>query len=372
MGIGRTEGRDAALQAAGAASCLGALAGRTCAWGGPMDVARTESRPAVTTITRAISRTGGRPATDARSIQIVATPSSGHGGGVNTARRLHDALRTRGHGVALEVFSDLTSLRRWAKSARTKFSLLISVGGDGTQSTAAMAAVRRSIPFLSVPSGFGNLFARAFGHVPDVDRVVDLLEHGTLVDADVGVRNGQLFLDQESFGVLSQIQASVEARLTRPSARWRRWLAYHRGAVRYLRDTPLTTLRVAVDGRIVADDAVLVTVANVETYGAWLPLTPAASPVDGLFDVFVMRGTTKLEVLAKLLGRHLRLTAAEQGTLLCRARRVSVAASRSTRDELEVMPGLLPVVVSMEMARRLDREVLPATRPLGIDHARVA
>jgi diacylglycerol kinase family enzyme len=326
----------------------------------------------MTTMTRAMSRTDSGPATGARSIQIVATLSSGHGGGARTVRRLHDALRARGHGVALEVFSDLTSLRRWATSEGTRSSLLISVGGDGTQSTAAIAAVRRSIPFLSVPSGFGNLFARAFGHVPDVDRVVDLLDHGTLVDADVGVRNGQLFLDQESFGVLSQIQASVEARLTRPSARWRRWLAYYRGAVRYLRDTPLTMLRVAVDGRIVADDAVLVTVANVETYGPWLTLTPAASPVDGLFDVFVMRGATKLEALAKLLRRHLRLPAAEQGSLFCRGRRVSVAASRSTRDELEVIPGLLPVVVSMEMATRLDRQVPPAARPLEIGHPRVA
>ena len=142
-------------------------------------------------------------------------------------------------------------------------------------------------------------------------------------------------------------------------------MAYYRGAVRYLRDTPLTRLRVAVDGRIVADDAALVTVANVETYGAWLTLTPGASPVDGLFDVFVMRGATKLEVLAKLLRRHLRLPAAEQGSLLCRGRHVSVVTSGSTRDELEVMPGLLPVVVSMEMATRLARESLPATRPLG-------
>jgi diacylglycerol kinase (ATP) len=326
----------------------------------------------MTTTTQAVARAGGGPATGARSIQIVVTPSSGHGAAMNTARRLHDALRARAHRVALDVFSDLVSLRRWAKSDGTKYSLLISVGGDGTQSTAAMAAVRRSIPFLSVPTGFGNLFARAFGHVPDVDRVVDLLDHGTVVNADVGLRNGQLFLDQESFGVLSRIQTSVEARLTRPSARWRRWLAYYRGAVRYLRDTPLTTLRVAVDGRIVAHDAVLATVANVETYGAWLTLTPAASPIDGLFDVFVMGGATKREILAKLLRRHLRLPAAEPGTLLCRARRVSVAGSRSTRDELEVLPGLLPVLVSMETATRLHRNVLPAGRPLGISRGRVA
>ena len=41
---------------------------------------------------------------------------------------------------------------------------------------------------------------------------------------------------------------------------------------------------------VVADDAVLVTVANVETYRDFLPLTPSASPIDGRFDVFVVPG----------------------------------------------------------------------------------
>jgi diacylglycerol kinase family enzyme len=319
-----------------------------------------------------LSRIRGRAAAGARSIEIVATSGSGTGGAVNAAHRLRDALRTRGHRVTLEVFSDLISLRRWATTGGTRCSLVISIGGDGTQSTAAMAAVRRSIPFLPVPAGFGNLFARAFGHVPDVSRAVDLLEHGELVAADVGLRNGRLFLDQESFGVLPQIQASVEARLTRPLARWRRWVAYYEGAVRYLRKAPLPVLQVTVDGQAVTHDAAVVTVANVETYGPWLRLTPAASPVDGFFDVFVMRSATKRELLAKLLRCHLRWPATEPGTLLLRGRRVSVAAPQARRDALELVPGLLQVVVSPAMARKLERAVQSADGMSVIDRGRVA
>lgn len=308
-----------------------------------------------------MSRVRGKLA-GARTIQIVATPGSGNGGAAHVACRLRDALRARGHAAALEVFADLGDLRRWTASGGTPCSLLIAVGGDGTQSTAARAAVRRSIPFLSVPSGFGNLFARAFGHVADVDRVVDLVEDGGIVEADVGLRNGQLFLDQESFGLLAEIQARVEARLTRPRARWRRWVAYYQGALRYLRDTPMRALRVAVDGRVVTHDAVVVTVANVETYGPWLRVTPAASPVDGLLDVFVMQGATKRALLARLLRRHLRLPATEHGTVLCRGRHVAVSAPQRPRDDLEVLPGVLPVVVSTEAARRLEGDRLSADR----------
>jgi diacylglycerol kinase family enzyme len=163
-----------------------------------------------------------------------------------------------------------------------------------------------------------------------VDRVIELLSHGQVVHADVGFRNGAPFLCNEAFGLVSDLQERVEASLT-PRARWRRWLAYYRAALSHLRAAPLPALEVAVDGEVVADDAVIVTVANVPTYGPWLPLTPAASPVDGLFDAFVMKRATKPQILANLLKRHLRLPGVERGTLLCRGRRVSVARSRSAR-----------------------------------------
>jgi diacylglycerol kinase (ATP) len=289
-----------------------------------------------------------------------------------TAVRLREALRARGHDVQLEVFSGLESLRRWAATDATRFSFLICVGGDATQSTAAMAAVRRSVPFLPVPAGFGNLFARAFGHPNRVDRVVELVERGALVHADVGIQSGALFLCHASFGLLSQVQDRVEAS-TYPRARWRRWVAYYRAALRHLRDTPLAALQVAVDGRVVTHDAVVVTVANVETYGGWLRLTPAASPVDGLFDVFVMQGTTKREILARLLKRHLRLPGVEQGTRLYRGRRVSVAAAaRSAREELQLIPGVLPVVVTPETATALERDRGPTDDLASIGRRQLA
>jgi diacylglycerol kinase (ATP) len=271
-----------------------------------------------------------------------------------TAVQLREALRARGREVTLELFSGLEQLSRWAATGATRSSLLICVGGDGTQSGAAMAAVQRSVPFLPVPVGFGNLFGRAFGHPTRVDRVVELVERGALVYSDVGIHRDELFLCHASFGLLSEVQDRVE-RSAYPRARWRRWIAYYGAGVRHLRDSPLTRLEVVVDGRIVTDDAVVVTVANVATYGGWLRLTPAASPVDGLFDIFVMHGATKHEVLARLLRRQLRLPGVDQDSQLYRGRRVSVAASRSAPAKLQLIPGVLPVVVAPETARALAR-----------------
>ena len=309
------------------------------------------------TTTRALRPGQFRRSSRTRPVQIIATPGSGNGAALAVAADLREMLRAGGHDVRLDVFPRLKRLNRWAATSPARFSLLISVGGDATQSAAAMAAARRSVPLLPVPVGFGNLFARAFRLPNRVEQVRQLLERGELVHADVGLQNGEPFLCHASFGLLSDIQARVESGHY-PRARWRRWVEYYRTAVRHLRDTPLPALRVTVDGRIVTEDGVVVSVANVETYGAWLRLTPAASPIDGIFDVFVMEGATKREVLAALLRRHLRLPGTQSGAVY-RGRRVIVTAAGSAPDDLELVPGILPVLVSPETRRVLMPALVP-------------
>jgi diacylglycerol kinase (ATP) len=292
-----------------------------------------------------------------RPIQIVVTPSSGNGGAIATALRLRDALAARGRRTRLEVFSDLDSLRRWATTDGHAFSALVCVGGDGTQSTSALAALRHSVPFLPVSSGFGNLFAHAFNHPSSVEGALDLLARGRVIQSDVGMLNGEPFLCQQSYGLIADVQDAVEGTAAAPRARWLRWLAYYRAALHRLREAPPARLRVVVDGRVISVDAALVIVANVKTYGAWLPLIPDASPVDGLFDVFVMRGMSYRQVFARLLRRHLRLPGVRDEALLCRGERVSVSGLRSKPDHLKVLGRGLPVVVSLETAAALQRGI---------------
>lgn len=123
---------------------------------------------------------------------------------------------------------------------------------------------------------------------------------------------------------------------------------------------------------MVAVDAALVIVANVRSYGAWLPLAPDASPVDGLFDVFVMKEATRRQVLAKLLRCHLRLPGVASGTLLCRGQRVGVSGLHATRDLLEVRRDRLPVVVSPETAATLARDLAQRQGHVSLAPGRVA
>ena len=128
-----------------------------------------------------MSRSRAGPATPAETprgrsaIQIVVTPGSGAGRALRTARRLATLLRRRGRESSLRTFGNLAALRRWAETCEPDFSHLVCVGGDATMSAAAHAAIRLDLPFVAVPQGFGNVFARTFHYPNRPEAVASLL-----------------------------------------------------------------------------------------------------------------------------------------------------------------------------------------------------
>ncbi|HET8579187.1 MAG TPA: diacylglycerol kinase family protein [Methylomirabilota bacterium] len=278
-------------------------------------------------------------------IQLVASLGAGSGRALTSAEQIEQALRSRGWSTRLQAFDDLGRLARWSATCRKSFSHLVCVGGDATMSAAAVAAIRHGAPMLPVPSGFGNLFARTFGHSDDPEAVADLLETGEVIGIDAGTLNGEIFLSLESFGMLNDIQAAVEENGGQPKSKPLRLLSYFGTAGRFLLRARLWSFRVEVDGALVARSAVLVTVANVRAYGAVLPLTPDASPVDGLLDVFVIPRTTPFGLWSRLLRLLLRLPPRSEEVLLRRGRRISVSARGRPREDIRVLPGALPLLV---------------------------
>src|SRR6185436_15683990 len=125
-------------------------------------------------------------------------------------------------------------------------------------------------------------------------------------------------------------------------------------AVRAVWTTPLVPITVDVDGVRVADEAVLVTVANVETYRDFLPLTPAASPIDGRLDVFVIPRTSKLGLAWRLGRLKLRLPGRWRGVSLYRGRTV-VVGTDAGRETLRVIRRALPLLLPPGAIAALER-----------------
>ena len=267
--------------------------------------------------------------------------------------------------VTVRAYHNLAALERWAKTCKADFTHLVGVGGDATQSAVALAAMRLSVPFIPVPNGFGNMFARAFGHAHRVESVVNLLEAGELRRVDVGLANDdELFLSHRSYGPLQQIQEAAEQGRRQPTSRLARHFAYYAKAKRFLIDARPLSIRVEVDGNLVADGANLVTVANVETYGGFLSLTPTASPIDGLFDIFIVRRTSRLGLNVRLLLLLLKAPGRWKGVVLCRGRRVVVTVNERRREELRTVRRALPLLVPRGSIESLTRRTREADAPI--------
>jgi len=287
-------------------------------------------------------------------VGIVVTPGSGEGRARGAAQRLARRLRRRGSLVTIQAFDDLPALTEWASTAGPAFSVIFCIGGDATQSAAALLARRHRIPFVPIPSGFGNLFASVFGHPSSPRRAARLLADGVIRMVDVGVAGDEIFLSHKSYGFIDQVQERVEEGRRQPRDRARRLLAYYAIAMRAVWTTPLASLAVEVDGVPVAEEAVLVTVANVETYRDFLPLTPAASPIDGRLDVFVIPRTSKLGLAWRLCRLKLRLPGRWKGVGLHRGQTVVVGRG-ADRETLRVARRALPLLLPPGAVAALER-----------------
>jgi diacylglycerol kinase (ATP) len=296
-------------------------------------------------------------------VQIILTPGSGDGRARSTTRRLQRALARRGFEVRVKTFTDLDSLVEWSASCEPDFTHLVGVGGDATLSAAAATSVRLSVPFVAVPCGFGNMFAQAFGFNDQTRRVLELFERGQVRRVDVGMmEDRRLFLSHKSFGLLNEIQESVERGRTQPKSRFWRRLAYFAEARRFLYSAPLPSICVEVDGAVLAEDAALVTVANVETYRSYLSLTPGASPIDGLFDIFAISGRSRLRLWIRVFALILGGSHRADGVAMGRGRRVRVTVGGQPPEELTVGRRALPLLVLPEsvaelQARQAEAEV---------------
>jgi len=278
-------------------------------------------------------------------IQIVVTPGSGAGRALAIARRLQEAFCDNGYRVGLGAFTELDRLSRWARSRRRgEFSCLVCVGGDTTQSVAAGAALKVNVPLVSVPSGFGNMFAGALGLDTAPEAVVDLLEHGQVRRVDVGQAEGDLFLSHRTYGPLQQIEEAIEHQRNRLRPRWRRYLAYWLTGIDYLVWKDLPSIWVEVDGVLVSGDAAMVTIANVETFRGFLSLTPQAVPTDGLLDVFAMPRMTKRRMWSTLLRLWLAPRERTEGIMRRRGHAVRVAVNGGPADAVRILPGALQVL----------------------------
>ena len=164
---------------------------------------------------------------------LIVNPRSGSGS--PSADELAEEARRRGVQVhLLRPGDDLEAIAREADA-------LGMAGGDGSLAPVAAVAIERDIPFVCVPFGTRNHFARDLGL--DRDDPVAALDAfgGTERRVDVGRVNGRVFLNNVSLGMYALLVHEREEHRRR-----RETLARARAVLIALRH--LSTRGLSVDG----------------------------------------------------------------------------------------------------------------------------
>ncbi len=143
-----------------------------------------------------------RRAAPASAGVLLLNPLSGHG--VATASRLGERARALGIRPIELHFDDLRELAEQAVADGA--DVLGMAGGDGSQAVVADVARRHDLPFVCVPAGTRNHFARDLGL--DRDEPADALAaFGEAVErrVDLGVAGGRVFVNNVSLGAYAAL-----------------------------------------------------------------------------------------------------------------------------------------------------------------------
>jgi diacylglycerol kinase family enzyme len=195
-----------------------------------------------------------------------------------TAGDLVDAARR--HGIVTHVLREGDDPAELARRAAAE--PLGVAGGDGSLAPVAAVAIERDVPFVCIPFGTRNHFARDVGL--DRDDPIGALDAfaGRERRVDVGRVNGRVFLNNISLGAYAKLVHRREHHRRRREAwaRVRGWLTLltHRGP-----------LAVTIDG--VPELAQLVLVGN-NVYILDLPSVGARDRLDeGILALYVVDAT---------------------------------------------------------------------------------
>lgn len=228
------------------------------------------------------------------------------------------------------------------RSIRDAAPLIGIGGGDGTMRTAAAKLADSVCTLLPVPLGTGNSWARELGIPVSLPEMAQALAKGEERNIDVGVVNGEAFINVATVGVTSLIvknmDDSAKGRLGR--------LAYFPAVVKSILQVRPFRLRVETEESCFEGEALLFVAAAGRTHAGPFQVTKHAENDDGMLSLYALHGDDWRGLLrfgyAMLRGRHTTLeevwcTETARASVTSRPRRRSIVdGDRGPRTPLSL------------------------------------
>ena len=236
------------------------------------------------------------------------------------------AARARGVRIRPRVTFELGDAATFAREeAAGGAAAVVAVGGDGTINEVLNGLSGSEVPMGIVPLGTANDFARQAAIPDDPEHALDLILRGRPMRLDTAELNGRRFLNVSAGGIGAEATAETGAAAKAALGP----LAYALTGLRKL--VTLESHRLTLVGPDLerTHEALLFFVGNARESGGGMPVTPLASPNDGLLDVCVVEADGRADLarlaLAIRRGEHV----GEAGVHYYRLPQVTITADEA-------------------------------------------
>jgi diacylglycerol kinase (ATP) len=235
-----------------------------------------------------------------RRIGVLVNPTSGAGRVGRHSAEVLRGLASRGdHVVAIQGQSAAQAERLVAEAMAEGLDTLVAVGGDGTVHQALQAVVGTDTALGIVPLGTGNDAADSVGLTrASPGSAVSVILAGNRRPFDVGrieAADGTIrhFLCVMSSGFDSSANERANE-MTWPSGT----ALYIRAMLSVLRTFQPIPYRAELDGEVVVDAGMLVSLGNGPSFGGGMQVCAGADMHDGRLDLIWVHSISRRELLA--------------------------------------------------------------------------
>ncbi|WP_419146679.1 diacylglycerol/lipid kinase family protein [Priestia endophytica] len=183
---------------------------------------------------------------------------------------------------------------------KEKVTVIVAVGGDGTIHEVINGLVGTNIPLGIIPAGSGNDVSRGLGIPLKYDKALGRILSGKPKVIDIGFVNSTYFCTVAGIGFDGEVAQKANVSIYKKLLNLVRMgqISYIISAINVLFHYKPKDISIMIDKKLYKIPKVwLIAVANLPFYGGGLVICPKAESNDGLFDICIVQGMSKLDFL---------------------------------------------------------------------------
>jgi diacylglycerol kinase (ATP) len=144
-------------------------------------------------------------------VLVIGNPVAGTGQAERRIDEFVGQLKRRGHEVEICITTTAGQALERARFIGKNIDRLVVAGGDGTINEVLNGLVEPSrVPILHLPIGTANQLARTLGLPFEPEKLIGILEHGSVKRIDIGVAGSRRFLMLVSAGFDARVAEEVK------------------------------------------------------------------------------------------------------------------------------------------------------------------